>query len=82
MTSDDDFIFPHQSMSQIVTDSDSSIPVPSFADISSSQSAPSSRFKSIGQYFIIENNPLCLAEAKKYVAQAISMIYLNILIAN
>jgi len=82
MTNDDNFIFPYQSISQIVIDSDSSIHVSSFDDISDNQSISFSRFKSIGQYFIIENNPLCLVEAKKYLVQIISMIYLNISIVN
>ena len=82
MINDDDFIFSHQSISQIITDSDLSIRVSSFDDVSSNQSESFSRFKSIDQYFIIENNSFCLIEAKKYLIQIISMIYFNILIAN
>ena len=82
MINDDDFIFSYQSISQIVTDSGSSIRVSSFDNISSNQSTSSSRFKSIDQYFIIENNPFYLLETKKYLTQIISMIYLNILIVN
>ena len=82
MINNDDFIFSYQLMSQIVINSDLSICISSFTDISSNQSISSSRFKSIDQYFIIENNLFYLIEAKKYIAQAISIIYLNILIAN
>ena len=82
MINNDDFIFLHQSISQIITDSNSLICVSSFDDVSDNQSILSSRFKSIDQYFIIENNSFYLIEAKKYLAQTISMIYLNILIAN
>ena len=82
MINDDDFIFSYQLISQIITNSDLSIRISSFDNISNNQSASSSRFKSIDQYFIIENNPFYLLETKKYLTQIISMIYLNILIAN
>ena len=67
MTSDDESIFLNQSVSQIVTEPDSSIDI-SYDEVSNSQTAPASMFKSIGPYFIIENNLLCLAEAKRYLA--------------
>jgi hypothetical protein len=76
MTSNKEFIFPNQSISQIATEPDSSV------GGSNSQSASSSRVKSIGAYFIVENNPLSIAEAKKYLPQSTSVVYLNALIAN
>ena len=69
-------------MSQIITNSDSLIHISSFTNISSNQSISFSRFKLIDQYFIIKNNSFYLAKAKKYIAQAIFIIYLNILITN
>ena len=82
MINNDDFIFPYQLISQIIIDSDSSIYILFFDNISNNQLTSFSRFKSIDQYFIIENNPFYLLETKKYLTQIISMIYLNILIAN
>ncbi len=46
------------------------------------QSISSSIFKSTGPYIIVENNPLCLAEAGKYLAQTTSIVCLNVLIAS
>ena len=75
MTSDDEFIFPNQSVSQITTEPDFSV------EASNSQST-SLRVKSIDVYFIVKNNPLSLAEAEKYRSQSLSAVYLNALIAN
>ena len=82
MINNDDFIFSYQLISQIIIDSDLSIYILFFDNISNNQLALFSRFKSIDQYFIIENNSFYLLETKKYLTQIISMIYLNILIAN
>jgi hypothetical protein len=76
MTSDDEFIFPSQSISQIIAEPDSSV------GVSNSRSTSSLRVKSIGAYFIVENNPLSLGEAEKYLSQSLSAVYLNALIAN
>jgi len=68
MTSDDESIFPNQSVSQIAQGFDASSSA-SNNDTFNSQAESTSIFKSIGEYLIIENNLNCLTEAKNHLAK-------------
>ena len=69
MTSDDESIFPNQSASLITQGFDLSTSV-SYNHTLDNQAESPSLFKSIGEYFIVENNPNCLIEAKNHIAKA------------
>jgi len=70
--SDDKSILPNRSVSQIDFDESS------HADLSgpfSENISNSEKFKSIGAYFIVRNDPACLLEAKKYLDKG-SMVFI------
>src|SRR5579859_1342828 len=74
--SDDESIFPNQSVSQIESDERSrtglSRPV-------SENTSNSEKTKSIGAYLIAEDNPACLLEIEKYLDKASVVFILTLL---
>ena len=74
--SDDESIFPNQSVSQI---NDNNSAFTDRSHLLSENTSNSENSKSIGAYLIAQNDPACLLEIKKYLDKSSQVFVINVL---